>query len=60
MSLWSWATCDYQGPRYRLRFLSVPFWIARLSTKRCHGECGDTDFHTHHLTWLGERRFTRQ
>lgn len=34
------------------------FILARLSTRRCHG-CTDPSFHTHHLTWLGRRRFTR-
>jgi len=43
---------------------SAPYyWVmGKLSTRRCPGEdrceeAGD-DWHTHHLTWLGRRRYT--
>lgn len=32
--------------------------LIKMSTRRCRG-CPDTSFHTHHLTALGRRRYTR-
>lgn len=31
----------------------------RLYTRPCDGRCGSTDPHSHHLTTLGRRRYTR-
>lgn len=31
--------------------------LTALSTRRCHG-CADASPHSHHLTWLGRRRYT--
>lgn len=31
--------------------------LIALSTRRCRG-CSDPSFHTHHLTWIGRRRYT--
>jgi hypothetical protein len=40
----------------------TPAWLGRLllalRTRRCTG-CGEPAPHTHHLTWLGRRRYTR-
>lgn len=32
--------------------------LVKLSTRKCRG-CKDTSFHSHHLTWIGRRRYTR-
>lgn len=30
--------------------------LSALSTRRCRG-CASTEPHSHHLTWLGRRRY---
>jgi hypothetical protein len=30
--------------------------LAKLSTRKCRG-CDEESYHTHHLTWIGKKRF---
>ncbi len=32
--------------------------IQKLYTRRCRGNCEGLSPHTHHLTWLGNLRYT--
>lgn len=33
--------------------------MARLWTRKCRGTCGDSNWHTHDLTWFGRWYFGR-
>jgi len=31
--------------------------LTKMSTRKCRGTCGDEEFHTGHLTWIGKQRY---